>query len=444
LELQVLTTNVPKAIKRELGLLAVLLIALVVLSCISIVAAVPSDAARSHDYRPAVLGVAPVVIFALLFLRAPFCFGYLLGAPFYVTVIGFVWLTYSSALDYDHERARWSAAASLLCLLLPLLFQIAPLRRRPELSRPSMNRLLLGLLAMGALVLAWAASYGFAFVSTHAASELRSSFPRPTVLNYAIGIFLGAVLPYVFASFAWQKRYCLAALSLMLILAFYPVVLNKTVLFAGAWLPALFLLYRSIEPRSATFLALLIAMLIGVLAHQLANPEGDLVGRVAAYLYGNISIRMFAYPSIAMDRYSDFFAHHSLTHFCQVSMVRALVGCPYSFQLGQEMRKAYDLGNLNASLLATEGIASVGPVWAPLSASICGLALSIGNSLSSRLPPPIVATSAGIIAQALMNVPLTTSFLTNGLFALWLLWLITPEESRSRPASWSNAASSRT
>jgi hypothetical protein len=149
---------------------------------------------------------------------------------------------------------------------------------------------------------------------------------------------------------------------------------------------------------------------------------------------------MFAYPSIAMDRYSDFFAHHDVTHFCQISVVRALIGCPYNFQLGQEMQKAYDLGSLNASLLATEGIASVGPIWAPLSALFCGLVLSAGNSLSGRLPPAVLAGSAGVIQQTLMNVPLTTNLLTNGLLVLWLLWFITPEAGDATSAAKSSAS----
>src|SRR6201999_1588725 len=104
---------------------------------------------------------------------------------------GFVWMTYFSEFDYDHQRARWSAVASLLCLLLPLLFQVAPLRRRPALSQRAMNRLLLGLLALAAAALAWGASYGFAFVSTQEADQLRSAFPRPAALNYVYGALLG-------------------------------------------------------------------------------------------------------------------------------------------------------------------------------------------------------------------------------------------------------------
>jgi len=42
-------------------------------------------------------------------------------------------------------------------------------------------------------------------------------------------------------------------------------------------------------------------------------------------------------------------------------------------------------GNFNASLLATEGIASVGPLFAPVAALAGGLVIGLGNRLSEGL-----------------------------------------------------------
>ena len=100
------------------------------------------------------------------------------------------------------------------------------------------------------------------------------------------------------------------------------------------------------------------------------------------------------------------------------------------------MAEAYDMGSMNGSLFATEGIASVGPIWAPLSALACGLIVSLGNSASARLPAPVMATSVGFaVQQALLNAPLSVSLLSNGLLVLWLLWAISPpmegDESRA-------------
>jgi hypothetical protein len=130
-----------------------------------------------------------------------------------------------------------------------------------------------------------------------------------------------------------------------------------------------------------------------------------------------------------MNYYSDFFASHSQTWFCQINLVRSLVDCPYAGQLGPIFEDRYRVGNLNASLFATEGIASVGPLWAPVSTLVAGLVLSVGNRVSARLPPPLIATSAGLVMQALLNVPLSVAVLSNGLLVLLMLWYITPDMS---------------
>ena len=90
------------------------------------------------------------------------------------------------------------------------------------------------------------------------------------------------------------------------------------------------------------------------------------------------------------------------------------------------MLSAYKLGNFNASLFATEGIASVGVWFAPVTVSICGLVIALGNRLSAGLPASFILISGALIPQLLLNVPLTTVLLTHGAGPLFLLWYITP------------------
>jgi hypothetical protein len=82
------------------------------------------------------------------------------------------------------------------------------------------------------------------------------------------------------------------------------------------------------------------------------------------------------------------------------------------------MNSAYAFGNFNASLFATEGIASVGLVLAPLSALVCGLVIALSNRLSSGLPPRFVLLSGGVLPQIFLNVPFSTTLLSNGRCAL--------------------------
>ncbi len=114
-------------------------------------------------------------------------------------------------------------------------------------------------------------------------------------------------------------------------------------------------------------------------------------------------------------------------------MVKSFVACPYSDQLGIVLANEYHLGNMNASLFATEGVASVGPVFAPLSAFVCGLVIALGNKASAGLPGRFVLISTSVIPQILLNVPLSTTLLSNGLGLLFLLWHVTPRSYFDKP-----------
>jgi hypothetical protein len=90
------------------------------------------------------------------------------------------------------------------------------------------------------------------------------------------------------------------------------------------------------------------------------------------------------------------------------------------------MQKTYELGNFNASLFATEGIASIGMFFAPFSALFGGFVVAFGNRASANLPTRFVLISSAIVPQILLNVPLSTALLTNGVALLFLLWYVMP------------------
>ena len=192
----------------------------------------------------------------------------------------------------------------------------------------------------------------------------------------------------------------------------------------------LLVLSRIFESRTAVILAILLPMLAGVVL------MGVIPNRYALDYFNLVNIRMLATPSSAMDIYNDFFATHPHTWFCQISFLAPLMNCPYQEQLSIVMDKAYKIGKLNASLFATEGIASVGLHLAPLVALACGLVMAIGNRVSAGLPPRLVLISSALLPPAFLNVPFTTALLTHGTGFLFLLWYIAPramfETSRIR------------
>jgi hypothetical protein len=90
------------------------------------------------------------------------------------------------------------------------------------------------------------------------------------------------------------------------------------------------------------------------------------------------------------------------------------------------MENTYKLGNFNVSLLSTEGTASVGPLFAPISVFVCGLVFALGNRLSAGLTPRFCPDLGRHPYASFPNVPLTTTLLTHGAAVMFLLWYVTP------------------
>jgi hypothetical protein len=189
-------------------------------------------------------------------------------------------------------------------------------------------------------------------------------------------------------------------------------------MFTPFWLFAMLLLTNLVQARMAVVLSIFVPLITGILL-------ASLFPAYAVQYFSIVNFRMIAIPSVAMDVYSDFFSGHDLTHFCQISVLEPFMGCPYH-GLSITMERAYHLGAFNASLFATEGVASVGLVYAPIAALACGIVIGIGNRLSAGLPTGFILTSAAILPQVFLNVPLTTALLTHGAGFLFLLWYITP------------------
>lgn len=402
----------------------------VLIGCLTIVCCL--SLIQVADYEPhifydgsrlsyAVRSVAAFYLVSLLFVFSRFSFGYFVGFHLYAMVLGFLWLSSFSKFHYDQRLAALSAATSAVLFLLPALLINTPFRQVFALTAQNLERLLNAILLLTLVTLAIASSYNFRLTSLAHIYDYRDELHLPRLLGYLIGIISSALLPFAFACYLALGRRRRAVFVLLLMLLFYPVMLSKLALFAPVWTVAVLALSRLFRARTTTILLVLLPMLLGLVLAGIF-PHRPL----ARAIFTLINIRMDATPASAMDVYSEFFANHPLTHFCQVSILKPLMHCPYQEPLSVILEKAYALGNLNASLFATEGIASVGPYFAPLTALICGLVIAAGNRASAGLPPRFILVSAALFPQILVNVPLTTTLLSHGVAILFLLWYVVP------------------
>lgn len=363
--------------------------------------------------------VAASALFSCVFIIARFSFGYFVGFYAYTMIVGYLWLNSFTDLQYDHRLAGISAAGSAVAFLLPALFISAPVRQIFTMTPRSFDRLLTAILLLGIATIAVGAAYNFRLVGLREMYEYRAKLDTPTAVNYLTTIVSSSLLPFAFAGFVTIRAHWRAAAVLAVLLLFYPVTLTKIALFAPLWLVGVFVLSRCFEARIAVVLSLMVPVVFG-LAAITAFPEH------AVYYFSMVNFRMVAIPSIAMDVYADFFSSHALTHFCQVSYLRSILDCAYREPLSIVMQNTYKLGYFNASLFATEGIASVGMLWAPVATFMCGIVIAVGNRLSAGLPPQFILISGALLAQILLNVPLSTVLLSHGAGILFLLWYVTP------------------
>jgi hypothetical protein len=368
----------------------------------------------------AIAGVLAFSTVSLFFIFGRFSFGYFVGFSLFSMILGFIWLNNFSKFNYDHRLAGLSAAVSAVLFLLPALLVNTPVKQLFTLSPRALEHLLkfILVLALGTIVVA--SLYNFKLVSIRQIYDFRNELYFPAPIRYLTGIMSTVLLPFACACYLALNRRGWAAVPLILMLLFYPITLSKFALFSTAWVVILLVLSRIFEPRAATILSILLPMLLGVIM------MATYLNNYTLYYFGLVNIRMIATPSSAMDIYNDFFSSHPLTWFCQISFLKPMMSCPYQEPLSIVMEKTYQLGNINASVLATEGIASVGLYLAPLVALVCGLVIALGNRASVGLPPGFVLVSAALLPQTFLNVPFTTALITHGAALLFLLWYITP------------------
>jgi hypothetical protein len=376
----------------------------------------------------AIASVAALSLALPLFIFTRFSFGYLVGFYFYTMVLGFIELSWFTDLNYDLQSARISAVASIIAFLLPALFISAPIRRTFELSPLGFERLSNFLLALSIATIATAALYNFRLVALDQIYDSRAKLQFPAPVRYMIGIISSAILPFLFACAVSRRNFWQAGLLLFLLMLFYPITLSKLSFFAPVWLLGLAIGSRVFEPRVTAILSLLLPMLVGVVLIILFKEQ-------ARDYFDVINLRMIAVPSSAINVYNDFFSRNDVTYFCQILILKSLLNCPYQEPLATIFERVYGLGNFNASLFATEGIASVGTLFAAGPVFLCGLAVAVANRLSAGLPPRSVLLSSAVLAQIFLNVPFTTTLLTHGAAILFLLWYLTPRVLFERPTA---------
>ena len=183
---------------------------------------------------PAILTIAAFSLISVIFIFARFSFGYFCGFYFYTMILGYLWLNCFSDLNYDHQLAGFSAAASAIAFLVPALLISSPIPQVFALSATGLERVLRFILLLSIAAIIIGASYDFRLVSLDKIYDFREKLEAPTLVNYFVGIISSTLLPFAFACFVMRGAYWRSAIVLLLLLLIYPITLSKIALFCAS------------------------------------------------------------------------------------------------------------------------------------------------------------------------------------------------------------------
>jgi hypothetical protein len=363
--------------------------------------------------------LALLLTISLVFAATRFSFGYLCGILVLTLVANFIWLSHDSVYLYDYDRARRLAIESLIAFLIPALTMPGYGGAPFSLTERQFRALNWTLLVLVAATLLCAAGYNFQLVNINDIYEFRNEIELPGYVAYLWNISINVILPFTFASFLVRRNWWGVVISLLLPIGFYPVTLSKMAFFLPPWLVAFAVVTRWLETRLAIIILLASLTLAGVVATYFDSG-------LSSNLIAAFNFRFLAVPANSLEHYLDFFSKFEATHFCHISFLMKLMDCPYDEQLSLVMSDYYKVGNINASFIATEGVAAFGMAYMPLMSFLAGMLIGIGNIVSKRLPSRFVAVSAAMIVPNLLNIPMPTLLLTGGYLVLLVLWALTP------------------
>lgn len=241
---------------------------------------------------------------------------------------------------------------------------------------------------------------------------------------YFICWIRSALLPLLLVYYLNKKSYLGVSIVILAFLLVFMLDKQKlTIIFPFALIVVYyaFLYYKDAFGKYFHVFLIGLFAFVGILFTNLeANPITIALGMI-------IVLRIQCIAGAEFERYFDFFiTHHSqnpYTYYTHISFLNKLTGMyPYGdLSIGQVV--AGDGGNANATFLLMDGIAAGGMVGCVIISIIFILFKSIMNSLDERCSVGICVTILLFGIQAMMNLSLMTSILTNGFLVLFFLFL---------------------
>lgn len=239
---------------------------------------------------------------------------------------------------------------------------------------------------------------------------------------YFICWIRSALLPLLLVYYLNKKSYLGVAIVIMAYLSVFMLDKQKlTIVFPFALIVVYYAFLYYKEAFSKYFHLFFIALfaIVGLFFTKIeTNPISLALGMI-------IVLRIQCIAGVEFERYFDFFITNDnpYTFYSHIGFLNKLTGMyPYGeLSIGQAV--AGDGSNSNATFWLMDGIAAGGMVGCVIISIVFIFFKAIMNSLDERCSVGICVTVLLFGIQAMMNLSLFTSILTNGSLVLFLLFL---------------------
>ncbi len=209
----------------------------------------------------------------------------------------------------------------------------------------------------------------------------------------------------------------------------YGMIYQKTALLAPLWLIYAYVCARFFVRDSTAkfYLALGAPFYLGVIWYLISPSTASAGANLIQYEYmGTVLFRLYAVTANASGLYYTFFQNHPHTFWSHITGVNFFLRYPYGdHTVAVEMQRAYELGNYNASFLATDAIEAYGYEALPIVALFVAATFIFLNTASRGFSTRALAVLMVMPAFAVVNIPFATTLLTEGIafLGLYMAWM---------------------
>lgn len=254
------------------------------------------------------------------------------------------------------------------------------------------------------------------YIQRFAGSDVISS---NAIARYGIALLASAIDPFLIGAGLYTRRYWMVGLGAIGQIMLFGTLAARSVILSPMFVVGVYLLGdRQHCLRGSTLMAGLLGLVAVTLPFMLTyDPLAGIMNQLLSLLY----LRTFLISGALFGIYDQFFTNNPLTYFSYNNLISIFVHYPYgNLNVGQVVMTyivpdaGLDLGELNASFLATDGISALGPLGVPFASVLAAILLRLmSRFIQEDKTVLMTATGTGFILS-MANTSVLTALITGG------------------------------